>query len=402
LLDCGAGNSDFFSRPLGWAKRPNAFDAEALMRRALRRAGRKTFSDLSFVEALKRLLRAYEQEADLSGFGRHAVRFDMLRCLANFLRLDAAEEENPAILSRPIARPIFITGLPRSATTFLHTLLAQDPAHAAPRCWQLIYPYPTPLFGARTRQIQVGLQLGFFRLLSPGLEGLHPMAADAPQECTDITAQVFQSLRFENTHRIPSYQSWLDAHGHEAAFRFHRRFLQHLDAQAPGRRWVLKSPDHVFSLKAIRAAYPDARIIFLHRDPLSVVASCVKLAELLRRPFTRHLDRKEIGEQVSSRLVESTVQMRQAAEQDAGILHLHYREVVSAPIETARRLYRHCGIPLEGDAEARMHRWLQAAGPSHHARYSLEEFGLDAADLRARFARYMQSFDIAPEWKGAA
>src|SRR5579883_1761007 len=189
------------------------------MRTGLRRAGRDAFADLSFVEPLKRLLRAYEQEADLSHFGRYAARFDMLRCLSNLLRLDAAEEQDPSIASRPIERPIFITGLPRSATTFLHTLLAQDPAHAVPRCWQLIYPCPASRFGARLREAEVALQLRLFRLFSPGLDALHPMSADAPQECTDITAQVFQSLRFDNTHRIPSYQKWLDTHGHEAAFR---------------------------------------------------------------------------------------------------------------------------------------------------------------------------------------
>src|SRR5205814_10675678 len=114
---------------------------------------------------------------------------------------------------------------------------------------------------------------------------LHELSADTPQECTDITAHSFQSLRFENTHHVPSYQAWLDSHGHHEAFRFHRRFLQHLEAQAPGRRWILKSPDHVFALAAIKNVYPDARIIFLHRDPLSVVGSCSTLAELLRRPF---------------------------------------------------------------------------------------------------------------------
>ena len=149
--------------------------------------------------------------------------------------------------------------------------------------------------------------------MTPGLSRLHHLSADAPQECTDITAQVFQSLRFENTHRIPSYQAWIDRHGHHDAFRFHRRFLQHLDTQTPGRRWILKSPDHVFSLDAIRAAYPDAVIVFLHRDPLSVVSSCARLAEQLRRPFTNRLDPEEVGHQVSARLHQAADHMMEAA-----------------------------------------------------------------------------------------
>lgn len=364
---------------------------------ALRRAGRTSFSNLSFVEPLRRLLHSYEREADLSRFGYRAMRFDVLRCLTNLLLLDGVEEADPSIVARPIERPVFITGLPRSATTFLHTLLAQDPANAVPRGFQSIHPYPQRVLGMDVRRLEVGAEFALFRLFSPGVAALHPIAADAPQECTDITAQVFQSLRYDTTHRIPSYLSWIETHGHEDAFRFHRRFLQHLDAQVPGRRWVLKSPDHVFTLEAIKTVYPDARIVFLHRDPLSVVASCVKLAELLRKPFTRHLDREQVGDQVSSRLVESTGHMVKAAGRDPNILHLHYRKVVANPLEAVRSLYYHCGMNLSEEAEAHMRQWLTKSRPHRHPHYSLEEFGLDARDLSRRFARYMKVFGVSPE-----
>jgi hypothetical protein len=369
---------------------------------ALRRAGRRDFSEHSFVEPLRRLLTAYEEEADLSHFGRRAAQFDVLRSLANLLKLDEVEAADPSIVERKIEKPLFITGLPRSATTFLHTLLAQDPANAVPRGFQSIHPYPRGLFGLDLRKLEVDIEFAMFRLLSPGVSALHPIAADAPQECTDITAQVFQSLRFDNTHRIPSYLHWLEAHGHDEAFRFHRRFLQHLDAQMPvdgrgPRHWVLKSPDHVFTLEAIKNVYPDARIVFLHRDPLSVVASCVKLAELLHKPFTRHLDREELGDQVSSRLVESAEEMAWAARQDPGILNLHYREVVAHPLSAVRQLYRHSGRELSHEAESRMRHWLKRPRRHRHPRYSLTEFGLDARDLNRRFARYMQAFHVMPE-----
>ncbi len=402
LVDCGAEKSQLPARRAGRARfGREELDADHLMEMALRRARRRNFSDQSFVEPLRRLLSAYEQESDLSRFGRRAVTFDVLRCLANLLRLDEAEAADPSIVARPIEAPIFITGLPRSATTFLHTLLAQDPAHAAPRSWQSMYPYPCKVLGLDLRRLEVSAEFGLFRLFSPGVAALHPIAADTPQECTDITAQVFQSLRFDTTHRIPSYQSWLDAHGHHAAFRFHRRFLQHLDAQAPvdniRGRWVLKSPDNVFALDAIRSVYPDARIVFLHRDPLSVVASCVKLTELLRRPFTRHVDRDELGGQVSSRLVENTAYMAEEAARDPDILHLHYRKIVADPMEAVRTLYYHCGMTLSEEAERRMRQWLVRPRRHRHPRYNLEEFGLDARELSRRFARYMQAFGVSPE-----
>jgi len=371
-------------------------DAEALLAEALKRARRSAFSDLSFLGPLKRLLQSYRTEADLSAMGRYATRFDIMRCLANRLRLDAAEEENPAITATTIRAPVFITGLPRSATSFLHMLLSLDPDNAVPRCWRLIHPYPPAnALAAFLCKAQVELQLRLFRYLTPGISSLHQLSAEAPQECTDITAHSFQSLRFDTTHRIPSYQAWLDAYGHDDAFRFHRRFLQHLDTQAPGRHWVLKSPDHVFALDAIKSVYPDARIVFLHRDPLSVVASCSKLAELLRRSFTNRIDRTEIGRQVSTRLIESTRRMIEASSGD--ILHLQYRDVVSAPLEAVKKLYAHSGRVLGNQAEQRMQAWLAHPRQRPRRKYSLGEFSLDAGALNESFAPYRQAFDIKTE-----
>ena len=371
-------------------------DARVLVDSALKRAGRAKFSDCSFIRPLNILLKAYAEEADLSLFGRYATRFDLERCLTNLLRLDMAEEENPAILARPIQRPVFITGMPRSASSFLHMLMSLDPANAVPRSWQLMYPYPTrpDILSLDLRRTRAWLGLRLFHWMAPGLEGLHHLSADAPQECTDITAQVFQSIRFENTHRIPSYQAWIDRHGHHQAFRFHRRFLQHLDAQAPGLRWILKSPDHVFALDAIRAVYPDAVIVFLHRDPLSVVSSCARLAERLRRPFTNHLDRIEVGRQVSARLVQAAEHMVDAAGRIPNILHLHYREVVADPMLAIHKVYGHCGLDLSESARQRMTAFLERPRPLLARRDHLAEFGLDPGALRDSFASYVRHFAV--------
>jgi hypothetical protein len=236
--------------------------------------------------------------------------------------------------------------------------------------------------------------------MTPELDDLHPLSADAPQECSDITAQVFQSLRFDASYRIPSYQTWIAKHGHAAAYRFHRRFLRHLDAQAPGRRWVLKCPDHVFALDTIKRVYPDACFVFVHRDPASVLASVVKLTEVLRRPFARMVNRTEIGEQVDAYWMDGASRMVAAARAGNGdILHLHYRDIVSAPMLAASQLYRHCGLELTQDARERMQTWLtrKPRNEGGQSRYKLSDFGLDAEMLRTRFSRYMDAFGVQPE-----
>src|SRR5262249_19169998 len=120
---------------------PGGFSPRKMIAAAERRSGR-SLKDRSIEGPLTKLLRAYATEADLSLFGTLAARWDCVRCLTNLLRLEQEEERSPAILREPIEKPIFITGLPRSGTTFLHTLAALDPANRSPACWQTIYPYP--------------------------------------------------------------------------------------------------------------------------------------------------------------------------------------------------------------------------------------------------------------------
>lgn len=232
----------------------------------------------------------------------------------------------------------------------------------------------------------------------PEFNALHPVAVDAPEECTDITAHVFQSLRFESTYRVPSYSGWLQRHGLLHAYRFHRRFLQHLDADLPGRRWILKSPDHVFALDDIRRVYPDARLVFIHRDPVRVLASVARLTEVLRRPFARSVDRVEVGRDVSASWVDGAQRMSALSARDDSVLHLHYQQIIRSPLDAVRAVYVHCNLVLTDEAEAHMRRWLTAVNVSRPWReYSLAEFGLDPHLLRERFARYTDTFGIEIE-----
>jgi hypothetical protein len=242
-----------------------------------------------------------------------------------------------------------------------------------------------------------------FGIIAPEFRRMHPIDADSPQECSEITAHVFASLRFDTTYHIPRYRRWLDETGHLDAYRFHKRFLQHLQHQAaaPG-QWVLKCPDHIFALSALRAVYPDACLVFVHRDPLAVLASVARLTEVLRRPFTRHVDRIEIGRQDSDRWLAATELMIAAADDRRyvePIFHIHYRNLVGDPVATVAALYRHFGRALEPTAVAGIGRFVEAKpnGGYGTRRSRLEEYGLDPALEAARYARYMDRFEIRSE-----
>jgi Sulfotransferase family len=376
-----------------------------LLHIARRRAGSDDFGDMSFLDPLQFLLDACVDEASLSLVGRLALRWDTVRFLINLLHLRAAERRDPTIIRQPIERPIFITGLPRSGTTFLHRLIMADRENRAPLVWQTVYPYPPD--GPDRRVARVEQQLRTFERLAPDFHGLHPLFATSPQECSEITAHAFRSLRFDTTYRIPSYRNWLDAAGHVPAYQFHRRFLQHLQDQSAGGgiatgRWVLKCPDHLFALDAIRTVYPDVRLVFVHRDPVNVVLSVARLTEVVRAPFTRQLDPIEIGRQESKRWLEGTRRMMDAETQlklAQPICHVHHLDLITDPLATVESVYRHFGLRLSLDASARMARMVGQqpdGGYAPHA-YRFEDHGLDATAERAKFRDYMVRFGIQPE-----
>jgi len=382
---------------------------EDVIERAKWGSGLTDFGDTPFRDGLQEFLRACAEEANLSLFGRFGTRWDVMRFLCNLLRLRHEELRSPEILSWPVARPLFITGLPRSGTTFLHQLLTADATNRVPRVWQLIHPYPTMRTGPGKdrRRRRVARQLRIFEMLAPGFRQMHPITVDSPQECSEINAHVFASLRFDTTYCIPSYRRWLDGIGHLDAYRFHKRFLQHLQHQSGGGiRWVLKCPDHIFALNAIRAVYPDARFVFVHRDPVRTLISVAILTEMLRRPFTRHIDRSALVHQEYERWSTGTELMIHAADEEPfadPIYHVHYRDLVRKPVDTVNGLYRHFGLTLDPAAAARIARMVNANPNGGYGanRYDFDTYQFDPDAARERFAAYVARFRVPPETKPA-
>jgi hypothetical protein len=352
---------------------------------------------------LRLLLEDYRRHAALTLTGCFAARYDLLRLLGNLAALRAREAREPALLAAPVTAPIIITGFPRSGSTFLHKLLDADPENRSPAVWETLHPLPRAAGDTPARRIAaVQRQLAAFARIAPGFRAMHPIEATSPQECTDITAHVLRSFRFEVTHHVPTYRRWLCGADHAPAYAFHRRFLQHLQHNdGRPRRWVLKCPDHVFALPALAAAYPDARIVMLHRAPLDVLASVAGLTAALRRPFSRRVDRAAIGRQIADDWAAGAAAMVDAAESrlfpPARLLHLHFRDIARAPLETVEGLYAHFGLPLSAAARAGMVQRIAALprGGYGGLTHALADYGLDAAAEAPRFAAYAERFGVA-------
>ena len=407
IQDSALRLADSAASILGLLGRP--MDADALLHRASRETGLTDFGDEIFLEPLRTFLASCSSEAALGLVGEAATRWDVTRFLVNLLRMREAERQDGAIVRERIRQPIFITGLPRSGTTFLHRMMMADVRNRAPLVWQTIHPYPDlgvrP--GAADRRIaRVSRGLRLFEFLAPEFRALHPLDATSPQECSEINAHVFRSMRFDSNYHVPSYRHWLDAdvERHLPAYRFHNRFLQHLQQRAPdaGSQWVLKCPEHLFALRAIKAVYPDARMVFVHRDPVKVLLSVAKLTEVLRRPFSRHVDPRAVGRDESARWLDGARRMMEVGN-DAGfaepVCHVHHIDLVTDPVSTVDQVYRHFGMALDEPSVAAMGSYVveRLKGGYGPRDYRFEDHGLNAAEEREKFLPYMLQFGISPE-----
>jgi hypothetical protein len=390
---------------------PVSLEEARLLDAARRRTRLDDFGGEEFREPLRMVLEGLDAEARLTPIGRIAARQDVVALLANRLQLQDDARRHPGMAAAPIRRPIFIVGLPRTGSTLLHHLLAQDPASRVPQAWEVMFPSPPPeaeRYGADPRIARAARQLAWFDAMAPRFKAIHPLGAQLALECIAIMSPTFLSPRFHTTYRVPTYQAWLERHDLRPAYRFHRRFLQHLQWGAPGQRWVLKAPSHLFGLPALLETYPDAHIVQTHRDPLTVLASVASLTAALQGAFTDQIDLAEIGAEVSHRWTEGldrALQFRRSAAIGADrFVDIRYHDLIRDPMAAVARIYAHLDIALTAAAETRMRRFLAENPPGKHGPhwYSLSAFGLGAEELARRFAVYREHFGVPSEARAPA
>jgi len=381
-------------------------ESTKLCAEARRRTGLEDFGSPPIEPALSVLTKSLEDEAELHGLGRFLMRVHLRDLLEMRLRLaEAWKDKSSALDQSSIEKPIFIVGMPRSGSTFLHELLTEDPEHRAPRVWEVMYPLASsPGKKDQSRRIaKAEACLWFFRKLAPRADAVYPMRALTPHECVAIHSQTFLSPEFISTCRIPSYEAFLGSTDLVPAYRHQRRFLQHLELESPGKRWILKSPDHVHGLKELFTVFPDARIIQTHRNPLEVVKSSVDLTRVLRGLYGPPGNVEELLARETNVLAESTerfIQFRDThPELEERFIDVKYTDIVADPVGTVRRIYEQLDSPF---TELSAHRLQHLA--SNRSRYEGRRASAEPAGLKlapgldtARFERYCLRFELFPK-----
>jgi hypothetical protein len=387
---------------------PARFDRHRLVEEAVAATGEDDFGDPAWQEGLDILLDSLVEEARLNDLGVEIASAEMANYLANRLAITAWRRHHPDVADGAIERPIFIVGQPRTGTTILFDLLAQDPALRAPLTWEVDRPMPPPeadTFGSDPRIAEVQASIDMAESLMPGFSTFHPMGALLGQECVRITATDFRSMIFTTQYRLPTYNRWLL---HDAdlgsAYRWHRCFLQHLQSRHPVDQWLLKSPAHLWNLDALATEYPDAIVIQTHRDPLKVIASTSALAAHLRKMASDDTSVRDIAADWADDIflgLDRGIEARDRGTFPPGqVVDVQFSEFMDDPFSTIKVLYAALGRELSGDTEERMREFLASHpgdGGGGGSRYRFADTGLDADALRERSARYQERFGVVSE-----
>jgi hypothetical protein len=373
----------------------------ALLESAGSRPGHGEWGDLGFVPALELLLESCRETAALTPAGWQVLDRIVRRHLRNRLALREHLRGVPLPVTPPVA-PIVIIGLPRTGTTMLHNLLAQDREHRALRLWEALRPGTAAVADRAERrhlidQAHSWLQRSY--QVAPDLPAVHPLTAEGPEECDTLLQNSFASQHFDDMFNAERYSSWFATADLHEEYRYYAQQLAVLASPDPGtEQWVLKSPSHLGHLDALLAALPDTVIVWCHRDPRQAVASYASLIRAVRTPHTERFDPVLAGDQALQRCSLAMGRALATREAAAGVrfIDISYERLVNDPLGTVAGVYDRLGTSLRLTARARMQRWL-ADNPQHRFgehRYGRAEFGLSAERVAAEFGGYLDRFGV--------
>jgi hypothetical protein len=376
-------------------------DLDQLVATACERAGSDDFGADTWQEGLGVLVRSFTEEAGLNEVGRAAMAEQVIGNLVNRLRIEQCYAAHPEIEEQEIVAPLFGLGLPRTGSTALAYLLAQDPSRRTLRVWEASDPCPPPETATehtdpRIAVAQAGIDVT--NEMFTGFAEMLPSAADGPQECLIPMAFDFRSLMFEGMAFVPGYTAWLLQCDMTPAYRYHERVLKLLQWRCPPERWWLKTPAHMLSIDALDVVYPDARFVMTHRDVAKVLTSVSALYTTLGGVLAEDLDPTAVGAQNRATwrtALERLIDFRDRGHEDR-FFDLAFEDVQRDPIGQVAHLYERLGDELSADARRRMEGWWEEStrertGPG---RYDPADYGLDPASIAVEFAFYSERFDV--------
>ena len=311
---------------------------------------------------------------------------------------------HPEITAQPIKAPMVVVGLPRTGTTVLYDLLALNPDFRTPRDWEYFLPWPAPEAATWDKDPRIAIINALnqqFLALAPELANIHEFEATHSSECNLAFTHHFASTQFIAEWGVPDYRAWL-LHGKVAGrYAAHKRILQQLQWKGPPGRWLLKSPEHLFDLEGLTAAYPGAQLVWTHRDPVQAMSSLSSFMLQFRNIFGISNDPLEVGRAVFetwTTAMERGVHSRAANSViDAAVIDIAHREVIADKPGVVRKIYDYFGMPFTSKLAERVRIDAADADTQRFGRlgkhkHNPETFGIDRAAVRERMPLYYARF----------
>ncbi len=372
---------------------------DALRARAAAEVGLDDFGDDGYAAPLAVLSGAIERSRLISPVGRFMLHAQLLQLLKNRLLLADLLRRHPEIRAIDVAAPIIICGLPRTGTTHLHNLIAADPALRSLPYWESLEPIPLPAEVGLDPDPRLGrceLGVRFIEQAMPHFKRMHEMTTWHVHEEIQLLAMDCSTMLFESLTLIPEWRDYYLAHDQTPHYRYLKTVLQALQFLRGGRRWVLKSPQHLEQFGPLRTTFPDATFVVTHRDPASVVTSMATMVAYSARMMHDDVEPARIGAYWAARLetmLRACVRDR-ALLPDAQSIDVRFDDFMADDIAMVRRIYGLAGQPFDDALGAAMHAYMAEHPQGRHGRvdYRAEDVGLERAELEQRFAFYAQRF----------
>jgi hypothetical protein len=348
------------------------------------------FGNDSFLEGLEILVKALNTEARLNVMGDKVLRDRIINHLKQRLQIEDWYSRHPEIEDVFIKAPLIGISLPRTGSTALSFLLAEDPNARSLRRMEAAQPCPPP---STLRDATEKVDHDSAMQRAAGLKAHVPSGEDAPAECQDLMALDFKSQIFQAFAQVPSYSQWLLDADLTQTYLYQRRALKILQWQMPDKPWRLKCPTHLIYLEHLNNAFPDARFVMTHRDPSNVMLSVIDVYTDIVSRFTDHLDMHYLAELNISHWSEG---MRRAltfrdAGNDGRFYDIHFRAMQNDPVGEVRGLYQWLGEPVSDAFEIGMARWSKENSENREpsSRKDPDAYGVDLNQLRPLFSDYV-------------
>ena len=374
-------------------------NSNAVIDRAIKKAGHSDFGGESWREGLERLVDALNDTAELTPDGANMMSYRITLLLANRLAIVKTCQSHPEIDEQVVQGPVFVIGLPRTGTTALSQLVAADPQMRSLRAWESAAPVPPPETATehsdpRIAESQAGLN--YMYATYPQWAAMHHETAETPTECQDLLGMEFKAQHFDGMAYVPAYTRWVVNCDMTSAYAWHHRVLKLLQWRCPPTLWHLKTPVHMLYLDSLVAEYPGARFLWSHRDPAAVLGSVCSLIAYCRTWVSERDDSATLGAEQLSIWTEA-VRRAMAFRERVGetrFADLTVAEIQSEPVAAIERAYTRLGLGFDERSRAAIGKWAAGNQPGKHGKHvsRLEDFGLSVDQVHAAFGGYLQKF----------